>query len=108
MKLSYRDCENVVNNMTERKNGNWIRMMLDAMEVAFNAKSIVYIKIKSIALKLGKKIAGIYLAVIGLIFLLIAASLLINSFLSENLDWIGWGATGLVMAAVGYYFFSRG
>lgn len=108
MTLSYCDCQGVINNMADEKNSNWIRIMRDAMEaLAYGMKDNIWRKAKILAVRLGKKIAGIYLVFIGLVFSLIAISLLVNSFLAEDLDWIGWGIVGLFMAGIGYLLMKR-
>lgn len=46
---------------------------------------------------------GALLLLIGLIFVLICLALYVNTFVSEEASWIGYGFVGLLVLSVGYF-----
>ncbi|MDX9912985.1 MAG: hypothetical protein RBS77_00180 [Candidatus Moranbacteria bacterium] len=50
-----------------------------------------------------RRTLGAILSLIGLIFVLVCLSLYINTFVSEEASWIGYGAVGMLILSVGYF-----
>jgi hypothetical protein len=50
-----------------------------------------------------RRTLGAILSVIGLIFVLVCASLYINTFFSEEASWIGYGVVGILILSTGYF-----
>lgn len=53
--------------------------------------------------QLKKRTIGAILILIGCLFLLISAAMLINAVLGNEFPWVGWGLVGLVIGIVGYF-----
>lgn len=58
-------------------------------------------KVQAFFDRLKKKTIGTVLMLVGVVFLLAAAAILINTLLPGH-AWAGWGIVGLVLIAVGY------
>lgn len=50
-----------------------------------------------------RRTLGALLTVIGLIFVLICVALYVNTFVSEEASWIGYGVVGILVLMVGYF-----
>lgn len=50
-----------------------------------------------------RRTLGALLVLIGLIFVLICVALYVNTFVSEEASWIGYGAVGILVLMVGYF-----
>ncbi|EKE21285.1 MAG: hypothetical protein ACD_7C00298G0004 [uncultured bacterium] len=50
-----------------------------------------------------RRTLGALLVLIGLIFVLICVALYVNTFVSEESSWIGYGAVGILVLMVGYF-----
>lgn len=59
-------------------------------------------KVHLFVIKLKRRTLGTILMLIGFIFFLISAAMLINIVLGNEFPWIGWGLVGLVVILVGY------
>lgn len=49
-----------------------------------------------------RRTLGALLLLIGMIFVLVCISLYINTFVSEEASWVGYGAVGIIILAAGY------
>lgn len=50
-----------------------------------------------------RRTLGALLVLVGLIFVLICVALYVNTFVSEEANWIGYGAVGILVLVVGYF-----
>lgn len=50
-----------------------------------------------------RRTLGALLVLIGLIFVLICVALYVNTFVSEEASWIGYGAVGILVLMAGYF-----
>lgn len=59
-------------------------------------------KVHIFVTQLKRRTIGAVLLLIGSVFLLISIAILINSIISEEFQWVGWGFVGSVAILVGY------
>lgn len=63
----------------------------------------ISIKVQAWFNDIKRRTLGALLVLIGLIFVLICVALYVNTFVSEEASWIGYGAVGILVLMVGYF-----
>lgn len=89
---------------TKEKGGAWKDLIqvfsasiLSKMGDSISAKVQAWIK------DLRRRALSALFLMIGLIFILICLALYVNSFVSEEASWIGYGFVGILVLAIGYF-----
>ena len=59
-------------------------------------------KVKNWTKDLKRRALGALLILIGLIFILVCVALYVNTFVSEEASWIGYGFVGILVLGAGY------
>jgi len=90
--------------MEKNKNKNdWKNIIQGfAGDMLERASDNVSKKVHVFVAQLKRRTIGLALVLIGFIFSLVSAAILINAISGNEYPWVGWGLTGLIIIVIGY------
>ena len=90
-------------NSKEEKSGAWKELaQIFTSNILSKVGDSVSAKFRSWVKDLKRRTLSALLLLIGLIFILVCAALYVNTFVSEEASWIGYGFVGILVLGAGY------
>jgi uncharacterized membrane protein YcjF (UPF0283 family) len=85
------------------KSGTWMELVhIFSASILSKVGDSISAKVQAWVKDLRRRTLGALFLLIGLIFILICVALYVNTFVSEEASWIGYGFVGILVLIAGY------